>query len=86
MRRLKIPLGPVVLDPAGPALTDDDRGRLLLGDIIVAIEGEPVRSSSDLLLLLEQRDAGDSVRVTIVSKGKEHDVRAVLQAPKIEAR
>ena len=68
------------------ATARDDRGRLLLGDIIVAIEGEPVRSSSDLLLLLEQRDAGDSVRVTIVSKGKEHDVRAVLQAPKVEAR
>jgi beta-N-acetylhexosaminidase len=29
MRRLKIPLGPVVLDPTGPALTDDDRKRLL---------------------------------------------------------
>jgi beta-N-acetylhexosaminidase len=29
MRRLKIPLGPVVLDPAGPALTEDDRKRLL---------------------------------------------------------
>jgi beta-N-acetylhexosaminidase len=29
MRRLKLPLGPVVLDPAGLALTDDDRKRLL---------------------------------------------------------
>lgn len=29
MRRVKLPLGPVVLDPAGPALTDDDRRRLL---------------------------------------------------------
>ena len=29
MRRLKIPLGPVVLDPAGLALSDDDRRRLL---------------------------------------------------------
>jgi beta-N-acetylhexosaminidase len=28
MRRLKIPLGPVVLDPEGPALTEDDRRRL----------------------------------------------------------
>ncbi len=28
MRRLKLPLGPVVLDPAGTALTDDDRRRL----------------------------------------------------------
>jgi beta-N-acetylhexosaminidase len=29
MRRLKAPLGPVVLDPFGPALTEDDRRRLL---------------------------------------------------------
>jgi beta-N-acetylhexosaminidase len=29
MRRVKLPLGPVVLDPAGPALGDDDRKRLL---------------------------------------------------------
>ena len=28
MRRVKLPLGTVVLDPAGPALTDDDRRRL----------------------------------------------------------
>jgi beta-N-acetylhexosaminidase len=28
MRRARIPLGPVVLDPTGPALTDDDRRRL----------------------------------------------------------
>jgi beta-N-acetylhexosaminidase len=29
MRRVKLPLGPVVLDPSGPALTEDDRRRLL---------------------------------------------------------
>ncbi len=29
MRRVKLPLGTVVLDPSGPALTDDDRRRLL---------------------------------------------------------
>lgn len=28
MRRLKVPLGPVVLDPGGPVLTEDDRRRL----------------------------------------------------------
>ena len=28
MRRLRLPLGPVVLDPAGPVLGDDDRRRL----------------------------------------------------------
>jgi len=68
------------------ATTRDERGRLSLGDIIVAIEGEPVHSSSDLLLLLEQRDAGDTVRVTISRNGKERDVTVVLQAPKVAAR
>jgi len=29
MRRVKLPLGPVVLDPSGPLLTEDDRRRLL---------------------------------------------------------
>ena len=29
MRRVRLPLGPVVLDPAGPALGDDDRKRLM---------------------------------------------------------
>ena len=29
MRRIRLPLGPVVLDPAGPTLGDDDRKRLL---------------------------------------------------------
>jgi beta-N-acetylhexosaminidase len=28
MRRVKLPLGPVVLDPTGPALTEDDRRRM----------------------------------------------------------
>jgi beta-N-acetylhexosaminidase len=28
MRKLRLPLGPVVLDPAGPVLSDDDRRRL----------------------------------------------------------
>ena len=28
MRRVKLPLGTVVLDPTGPALTEDDRRRL----------------------------------------------------------
>jgi S1-C subfamily serine protease len=59
----------------------NERGNLVLGDVIVAIEGQPVRSGSDLLLLLEQRDAGDKVRVTIVRGGRERDVQVILQAP-----
>jgi S1-C subfamily serine protease len=59
----------------------NDRGNLVLGDIIIAIEGQPVRAPSDVLLLLEQRDAGDRVKVTIERGGKKRVVPVVLQAP-----
>jgi beta-N-acetylhexosaminidase len=55
MRRLKAPLGPVVLDPSGPALTEDDRRRLLHpaagGAILFAHNYE---SPAQLLALTEE--------------------------------
>jgi beta-N-acetylhexosaminidase len=58
MRRLKAPLGPVVLDPAGPALTEDDRRRLLHpaagGAILFAHNYE----SPEQLLALTEEIAG----------------------------
>ena len=59
----------------------NERGNLVLGDVIVAIDGQPVRSSGDLLLLLEQHDAGDRVKVRIERGGKERDVGVTLQTP-----
>jgi S1-C subfamily serine protease len=44
----------------------DRRGRVELGDIIVAIDGEPVQSPADLRLLLEQRQVGETVEVTVL--------------------
>jgi protease Do-like 1, chloroplastic len=57
----------------------DERGRVILGDIIVAIDGQKVNSGSDLLLLLEQREAGETVRVTVKRDGHTRDVRVPLQ-------
>jgi beta-N-acetylhexosaminidase len=58
MRRVKLPLGTVVLDPAGPALTGDDRRRLLHpaagGAILFAHNFE----SPDQLLALTEEIAG----------------------------
>ena len=51
----------------------------MLGDVIVAIDGQPVRSSADLVLLLEQREVGEKVRVTITRGGKQREVKVVLQ-------
>lgn len=58
--------------------TMDRRGRLLLGDVIVAVAGEPVRSSNDLLLALERRKAGDLVKLSLVREGKRAEVEVRL--------
>jgi S1-C subfamily serine protease len=57
----------------------DARGRIRLGDIIVALDGEPIRSFNDLLLALEKKRAGDRVTVTILRDGKRRKVDVVLQ-------
>jgi S1-C subfamily serine protease len=57
----------------------NERGRLVLGDIIVAVDGQPVRGSGDLLLLLEQHEGGDTVRVTITRDGSQQEIKVVLQ-------
>jgi S1-C subfamily serine protease len=59
----------------------DERGHLVLGDVIVAIDGQPVRNPGDLVLLLEQHEAGDTVRVTVAHGGKQRDVRIALERP-----
>ncbi|QIB66423.1 S1C family serine protease [Kineobactrum salinum] len=41
------------------------RGEVVLGDIVVAINGEPVRSNDDYLSILEKHQPGDSVTVTL---------------------
>jgi len=75
------------VDPASSAaragllpLRRDRRGRLVPGDIIVAIDGEPVRSRGDLTLILEKKEVGDEVSVTYVRNGDERTVRVRLQA------
>ena len=44
----------------------DRSGRLVVGDVIVAIDDTPIRTSDDLLLALERRREGEIVRVTIL--------------------
>ena len=63
MRRVKLPLGTVVLDPTGPALTEDDRRRLLhpaAGGVILFAHN--YESPEQLLALTEEiaalRDPG----------------------------
>jgi S1-C subfamily serine protease len=58
----------------------DPQGRLILGDIIVGIEEEPVGSLDDLMRLLDQYKVGDTVRVVIIRHGQRMTLPVTLQA------
>jgi S1-C subfamily serine protease len=53
-------------------------GRWQLGDVIVGIGGQPVRSSADLLLALEEKQAGETVDIEVVRDGGRATARVVL--------
>jgi S1-C subfamily serine protease len=54
-------------------------GRWILGDIIVAVDGEAVRNSSDLYRVLDQREVGETVTLTVDRNGKRRDLEVKLQ-------
>jgi S1-C subfamily serine protease len=58
----------------------DRRGRVVVGDVIVAVDGEPVRSGGELGLVLERHREGDTVNVTVDRDGQKKDLRVTLGA------
>lgn len=51
-------------------LEQTETGEIVLGDIIVSIDGEPVREQDDLFRLLDKHNIGDTVQVEVVRQGK----------------
>jgi len=77
------------VDPGGPAAQAGIRGgdRIVLaglqelrigGDIVVAIDGKPVTSQTDLNLLLNREGPGETVTLTVVRNGKRMDIPVKL--------
>jgi len=73
------------IDPDGPSAKAelrptyrDERGRIIFGDIITAIDGQPITTPGDLLLILEELSIGDVVTVTYVRDGREFEARIRL--------
>jgi S1-C subfamily serine protease len=48
-------------------------------DVIVALDGEPIKKLNDLYSLLEKHKAGDSVKLTVDRDGKRRDVSVTLE-------
>jgi S1-C subfamily serine protease len=68
-------------DEAGLQPTRRDvRGRIVLGDLIVGIDGEPVSDSKDLFRILDSHKIGDTVRLRVRRPDGEVDVNVKLQA------
>lgn len=55
-------------------------GRIVLGDIIVAFDGEPIRSVRDLINALNNCKVGQTVTLTVIRDGKKVQVPVVLEA------
>ena len=54
-------------------------GRIVLGDVIIGLEGARIGNQDDLFHALENRRPGEAVTVTLVRDGSERDVSIVLQ-------
>jgi S1-C subfamily serine protease len=69
-------------DRAGlQGLQVDRRDRVALGDVIVHVDGEPVKSSGDLILALEDKKPGDTVKVGLLRGDRRVEVPVRLGAP-----
>ena len=68
-------------DKAGIRPAYRDRlGRATVGDVIVEIDGKPVRTNGELGLILEGYQEGDTVTVTVDREGHEKKLRLKLGA------
>jgi S1-C subfamily serine protease len=86
MRRIGLK-GALVLDftpksgaaAAGLRATKRDRfGRVLLGDIVVQIDGKNVASTNDVYKAIDAHEVGDSVKLTVEREGKKETIAVKL--------
>ena len=53
-------------------------GRIELGDVIVAVDGQAVGEGSDLVLALEEKKAGEPVKVDVMRDGRRESFQVIL--------
>ncbi len=55
------------------------RGELILGDIITAVNGQPIHSRSDFILELEKYQSGDELRIELLRGEQKEELRLTLE-------
>jgi S1-C subfamily serine protease len=58
----------------------DSFDNLILGDLIIAADGKPIRNVNDLFRVLDDHEVGDTVRFTIVRNNRKANVDIQVQA------
>ena len=61
-------------------IREDAKGEVVLGDIIVGIDGERIETSNDLYNALDKRAVGDTVKVTVLRGESRLSMSVKLQA------
>jgi S1-C subfamily serine protease len=59
----------------------NEQGKIVLGDVITAMDSQPIHTTDDFYRLLEEHKIGDTVRLTILREGQKMDVQVVLEPP-----
>jgi S1-C subfamily serine protease len=86
-RALQLPAGVTIIQtaagsPAARAGLKPFRrardGGLLMGDVLTAVDGQPVADLDDVLTLLERKEPGDTVTLTLWNSGKSRQQRLEL--------
>ncbi|CAB1275517.1 S1C family serine protease [Candidatus Nitrosacidococcus tergens] len=62
-------------------MTRDSFGRLHLGDVIVTIENQTIRNSTDVILALKRRKPGEKVTLEVFRNNKKREVEMKLDPP-----
>jgi S1-C subfamily serine protease len=73
-----MPDGPAAKVGLQPTRQDPSSGGVMLGDLIISVDAEPIQSSADLYLALEKHKQGDKVKLGIVRGGERRDVELEL--------
>jgi S1-C subfamily serine protease len=55
-------------------------GGMVLGDVIVGLQGKPVKLQKDLFAILDECRPGDKVKVDVLRKGKKETIEVVVGA------
>lgn len=67
-------------DQAGlQGMSQDRYGRIILGDVILSIDGRTLGSNDELLSILEQHKAGDQVKIIYERDGRQYKVSTKLK-------